>query len=195
MKSSWSNLDVTLLRRAILAESFWSVLSHDRRSIFRSVGEIRKGPAFLNRHLAIAARIDPATLPYDPEVISYVKAWRDAGGRAALVTATDETIARGNGRAYGDSAINPEATLETRHFDHMLAFDAETGRLIAEAGVILGGIIAAFLPRGWFPCVTPGTRFVTLGGMIAADVHGKNHNKELMQAWLHFIPAESLWIH
>ena len=116
------DLDGTLLRSDMLAESFWSVLSHDWRSIFRSVGEIRKGRASLKRHLVIAARIDPATLPYDPGVISYVKAWRDAGGRAALVTATD--------------------------FDQMLAFDAETGRLIAEAGVIPGGIIAAFLPRG-----------------------------------------------
>jgi len=60
----------------------------------------------------------------------------------------------------------------------MLAFDSHKGQLIAESGVILGDIIATFLPRGWFPIVTPGTKFVTLGGMIAADVHGKNHHKE-----------------
>ena len=63
------------------------------------------------------------------------------------------------------------------HFDRMIAFDPATGQLMAEAGVVLGDIIAAFLPRGWFPLVTPGTKFVTLGGMIAADVHGKNHHK------------------
>ncbi|MEL7460362.1 MAG: FAD-binding oxidoreductase [Pseudomonadota bacterium] len=87
-------------------------------------------------------------------------------------------IARGNGRAYGDSAISPAATLKTRHLNRMLAFDPETGQLVAEPGVLLGDIIAAFLPRGWFPLVTPGTKFVSLGGAIAADVHGKNHHKD-----------------
>jgi FAD/FMN-containing dehydrogenase len=60
----------------------------------------------------------------------------------------------------------------------MIAFDSDSGRLIAEAGVFLGDIIAAFLPRGWFPMVSPGTKFVTLGGAIAADIHGKNHHQE-----------------
>ena len=87
-------------------------------------------------------------------------------------------IARGNGRAYGDSAINASATIETRHLNRMVAFDQDTGQLIAEAGVLLGDVIATFLPRGWFPLVTPGSKFVTLGGAIAADVHGKNHHKD-----------------
>ena len=87
-------------------------------------------------------------------------------------------IARGNGRAYGDSAINVSATIDMRHFNRMIAFDPESGRLLAEAGVLLGDVISAFLPRGWFPLVTPGTKFVTLGGAIAADVHGKNHHKD-----------------
>ena len=65
-----------------------------------------------------------------------------------------------------------------KHFNRMLAFDGVTGQLIAEAGVLLADIISAFLPRGWFPSVTPGTKFVTLGGMIAADVHGKNHHRD-----------------
>lgn len=85
-------------------------------------------------------------------------------------------IARGNGRAYGDSAINRSATVKTEHLNRMHSFDAQTGQLVAEAGVLLGDIIATFLPRGWFPLVTPGTKFVTLGGAIAADVHGKNHH-------------------
>jgi FAD/FMN-containing dehydrogenase len=85
-------------------------------------------------------------------------------------------IARGNGRAYGDSAMNRACTVSTRRLDRMVGFDPDTGQLTAEAGVILGDVIAAFLPRGWFPAVTPGTRFVTLGGAIAADVHGKNHH-------------------
>lgn len=87
-------------------------------------------------------------------------------------------IARGNGRAYGDSAINRSATIEMRHFNRMIAFDPASGQVVAEAGVLLGDIIASFLPRGWFPLVTPGTKFVTLGGAIAADVHGKNHHKD-----------------
>ncbi len=93
-----------------------------------------------------------------------------------LVVSEPSLIARGNGRAYGDSAINSSATIQMRHLNRMIAFDPASGQLVAEAGVLLGDIIAAFLPRGWFPMVTPGTKFVTLGGAIAADVHGKNHH-------------------
>lgn len=98
---------------------------------------------------------------------------------AALRQLLDEggpMIARGAGRAYGDSALNAGLTVSTRRLDRMLAFDTEQGSLTAEAGVILGDIIRAALPRGWFPMVTPGTKFPTLGGLIAADVHGKNHH-------------------
>lgn len=95
-----------------------------------------------------------------------------------LVASEPSLIARGNGRAYGDSAINSGATVEMRHLNKMIAFDQTSGQLVAEAGVLLGDIIAAFLPRGWFLMVTPGTKFVTLGGAIAADVHGKNHHKD-----------------
>lgn len=85
-------------------------------------------------------------------------------------------IARGMGRAYGDSAMNAHQTIDMRSLNRMLAFDSETGQLVAEAGVMLGDVIEIFLPRGWFPAVTPGTKFVSIGGMIAADVHGKNHH-------------------
>ena len=85
-------------------------------------------------------------------------------------------IARGNGRSYGDSALSALNTVDMRGFGRMLGFDAATGQLVAEAGVMLADVIAAFLPQGWFPAVTPGTKFVTIGGMIAADVHGKNHH-------------------
>lgn len=95
-----------------------------------------------------------------------------------LVLSEHSVIARGNGRAYGDSAINPLATIEMRHLNKMISFDPSSGQLVAESGVLLGDIIAGFLPRGWFPMVTPGTKFVTLGGAIAADVHGKNHHKD-----------------
>ena len=97
---------------------------------------------------------------------------------AALQTLVAETgaIARGNGRAYGDSALSETNTIHMRHFNRMISFDDKTGVLVAESAVLAGDIIAAFLPHGWFLPVTPGTKFVTLGGMIAADVHGKNHH-------------------
>jgi FAD/FMN-containing dehydrogenase len=103
---------------------------------------------------------------------------RTEGDVAAALAAGGPVIARGNGRAYGDSAVSPGVTLDMRGMDRMLAFDAAGGVLVAEAGVMLADIITALLPRGWFPAVTPGTRFVTLGGAIAADVHGKNHHRD-----------------
>ena len=87
-------------------------------------------------------------------------------------------IARGNGRSYGDSAVNINNTVHMKHFNKMLEFNSESGLLTVEAGVLLADIIQCFLPRGWFPSVTPGTKFVTIGGLIAADVHGKNHHKQ-----------------
>ena len=86
-------------------------------------------------------------------------------------------IAWGNGRAYGDSAISTQNTIKMRRFSRVIKFNQETGELIAEAGILLSEIIKCFLPLGWFPFVTPGTQYVTLGGMIAADIHGKNHHK------------------
>lgn len=110
-----------------------------------------------------------------PAVECRLIAPRDEAGLAAAV-ARAPLIARGNGRAYGDSALNAGQTVSMRHFNRMLGFDPESGQLTAEAGVLLADIVDVFGPRGWFPPVTPGTKFVTLGGMIAADVHGKNHH-------------------
>lgn len=112
-----------------------------------------------------------------PALAATVHAPRDIDALRRLVTAQPALIARGNGRAYGDSAVNAAATVHMRHFNRMVSFDDTTGQLVAQAGVLLADIIDAFLPKGWFPKVTPGTKFVTLGGMIAADVHGKNHHK------------------
>lgn len=87
------------------------------------------------------------------------------------------SIANGNGRSYGDSALSISNTISMRHFNHMLEFNSKTGQLTLESGVLLADVVSSFLPLGWFPNVTPGTKFVTIGGMIAADVHGKNHHK------------------
>jgi FAD/FMN-containing dehydrogenase len=84
----------------------------------------------------------------------------------------------GNGRSYGDVCLNAGGTLlATRALDRLIAFDPASGVLECEAGVLLSEIIALLLPRGWFPAVSPGTAFVTVGGAIANDVHGKNHHR------------------
>ena len=87
-------------------------------------------------------------------------------------------IARGNGRAYGDSAVNKNLTITMTGMNKFLEWNNNSGELIAESGVLISDIIETFLPKGWFPFVTPGTKFITLGGAIACDVHGKNHHKE-----------------
>ena len=90
----------------------------------------------------------------------------------------DGIIPRGNGRAYGDAAIGAVRTLDLTGLNRICAFDISRGLLTVEAGVLLADIIATFGPRGFFPAVVPGTRFVTVGGAIAADVHGKNHHRD-----------------
>jgi FAD/FMN-containing dehydrogenase len=83
----------------------------------------------------------------------------------------------GNGRSYGDSCLNiGGALLKTRALDRFIAFDTESGSLICESGVLLADILRLTAPRGWFVPVSPGTQFVTVGGAIANDVHGKNHH-------------------
>ena len=83
----------------------------------------------------------------------------------------------GNGRSYGDVCLNENGTLlRTRRLDHFIAFDKATGRLTCESGVLLKDILDLIVPHGWFLPVTPGTCFVTVGGAIANDVHGKNHH-------------------
>ncbi|TDU28705.1 FAD/FMN-containing dehydrogenase [Panacagrimonas perspica] len=84
----------------------------------------------------------------------------------------------GNGRSYGDSCQNDGGfLLTTRGLDRYVAFDVDNGVIECEAGMLLEDVIEFALPRGWFLPVTPGTCFVTLGGAIANDVHGKNHHR------------------
>ncbi|HEX2871135.1 MAG TPA: FAD-binding oxidoreductase [Polyangiaceae bacterium] len=103
---------------------------------------------------------EPATRPQVAE-------WLDRAG----------TIARGLGRSYGDAAINAGGqVLGMTRLDGQLSFDESTGTLTCEAGLSLEEIIRRFGPRGWFPMITPGTKFVTVGGCIANDIHGKAHH-------------------
>lgn len=87
-------------------------------------------------------------------------------------------LAYGNGRSYGDTCQNEGGSIvDMRSLRRILSFDPETGLLEAEAGTLLSDIIAHVAPHGFFPAVVPGTQFVTLGGAIANDVHGKNHHR------------------
>lgn len=86
-------------------------------------------------------------------------------------------IPYGNGRSYGDSAL-AENIIYCKPYNYFLDFDEEKGVLHCQSGVLLSEIIEAFVPRGWFLKVTPGTKLITIGGAIASDVHGKNHHVE-----------------
>ncbi len=98
--------------------------------------------------------------------------------RQSLPRRTDSLLPFGLGRSYGDSCLNDNGSLLlTRGLDRWIRFDRDTGRLECEAGVSLDDIHHLTVPAGWFLPVTPGTRFVTVGGAIANDVHGKNHHR------------------
>lgn len=91
----------------------------------------------------------------------------------------ESKLGRGLGRAYGDAAVNGRgATILTEKLNRMLDFDQTSGVLRCEAGVSIEDLIETFMPRGWYPLVVPGTKFVTIGGAIASDIHGKNHHRD-----------------
>jgi hypothetical protein len=86
-------------------------------------------------------------------------------------------LPHGMGRSLGDSCLNDgNALLTTRGLNRIVSFDASTGHLVAESGVTFDAILRHVVPQGWFLPVTPGTRFVSIGGATANDVHGKNHH-------------------
>jgi FAD/FMN-containing dehydrogenase len=84
----------------------------------------------------------------------------------------------GNGRSYGDVCLNNGGTLvDVKSLNHFIRFCPDSGVLCCEAGILFSEILEHVVPKGWFLPVTPGTQFVTLGGAIANDVHGKNHHR------------------
>lgn len=89
----------------------------------------------------------------------------------------DSLIPRGLGRSYGDSSLNSDV-IATGRLDRMLAFDEKEGLLKCQSGVSLAEMLDVFVSEGWFLPVAPGTKFVSLGGAIASDIHGKNHHRE-----------------
>lgn len=84
-------------------------------------------------------------------------------------------LARGLGRAYGDAALNPEGLVLMERLDRFVTFDRKTGIVKAQAGLELAEMLNVTVPQGWIVPVIPGTKHVSLGGMAACDVHGKNH--------------------
>lgn len=84
-------------------------------------------------------------------------------------------IPRGNGRCYGDASLAGN-TVCTVKFDKILSFDADSGLFECQSGITLDQVLEVVVPKGWFLPVTPGTKFITIGGAIASDVHGKNHH-------------------
>jgi len=127
----------------------------------------------VNRKLSGWGRfpVEPCHL-YRPEKQSDLRAILHSGAESSY-------IPRGLGRSYGDAALNSDAgAICSARLNRFLSFDSETGLLECEAGVSFAEIMRCFLPRGFFLPVTPGTKWVTVGGAIAADVHGKNHHRQ-----------------
>lgn len=89
----------------------------------------------------------------------------------------NEVIARGNGRCYGDASLG-ENIFSTKRLNKFISFDRLNGIMECEAGVLLSEVLEVSVPQGYFLCVTPGTKLITIGGAIASDVHGKNHHGE-----------------
>ena len=111
-----------------------------------------------------------------PRIDTNFRTFRNELGAQDILREADSLVARGLGRCYGDSALNASNVASTLAYDNILEFSQSDGRLVCQAGLSLATILDVFLPRGWFLPVTPGTKFVTVGGALASDVHGKNHH-------------------
>ena len=87
-------------------------------------------------------------------------------------------LAYAQGRSYGDVCLNEDGILlDTQHLDHFIQYDKEKGILRCEAGVTFENILQLIIPHNWFLPVTPGTKYISVGGAVANDIHGKNHHK------------------
>lgn len=115
------------------------------------------------------------TLPPARQVLDFDDAVEALAGGAAR---PGSLLAFGNGRSYGDSCQNSlGAIVDMRPHQRVISFDTSSGLFEAEAGLMLAEVIRLAAPHGYFPAVVPGTQFVTLGGAVANDVHGKNHHR------------------
>ncbi|MCW8894447.1 FAD-binding oxidoreductase [Sulfurimonas sp.] len=112
-----------------------------------------------------------------PKIKNQKFSLRDVTSLNSYMSNTYEFIPFGNGRSYGDSAIN-ENIVHVKPYNNFLDFNEKNGILTCQAGVLLSEILDSVVKRGWFLKVTPGTKLITVGGAIASDVHGKNHHIE-----------------
>jgi len=110
-----------------------------------------------------------------PVMESDVLSFNSVTGLQQLVDSHSQMIPRGNGRCYGDASLAP-TTLLTLRLDKILSFDTGAGVFECESGLTLDEVLRVIVPRGWFLPVTPGTKFITVGGAMASNVHGKNHH-------------------
>lgn len=110
-----------------------------------------------------------------PVVESDVKSFSFTEQLREVLLQSNEIIARGNGRCYGDASL-AKNTLSTLKYDKILSFDTEKGIFECQSGLMLDKILGVIVPKGWFLPVTPGTKYITVGGAVASDVHGKNHH-------------------
>ncbi len=94
-----------------------------------------------------------------------------------FVKSRSEVIARGNGRCYGDASLG-EHIFSTKRLNKFINFDRLNGIIECEAGVLLSDVLEVIVPQGYFLYVTPGTKYISVGGAIASDIHGKNHHSE-----------------
>jgi decaprenylphospho-beta-D-ribofuranose 2-oxidase len=92
-----------------------------------------------------------------------------------IIKESKQFIPRGNGRCYGDASLAHE-TINTLKYDKILSFDTVNGIFECQSGLTLDQILEVIVPKGWFLPVTPGTKFITVGGAVGSDVHGKNHH-------------------
>lgn len=114
-------------------------------------------------------------LPYEESRVEIIAA--SSIKSFAPQTGSTKFLPIGAGRSYGDVGLNPKGTvLSTSELTKFISFDSNTGVLECESGVLIRDIQESFANRGWISPVTPGTSFVTVGGAIANDVHGKNHH-------------------
>ena len=136
------------------------------------MGTIMTGPFHPDSTLTSWGRVIRA-----PHRVARPRFGDEIAGLLKTLSPEQPGLAIGLRRSYGDSNLNPDgAIIDMTGLDRIIAFDPATGVMRAEAGLSLSQALQVLVPAGWFLPTTPGTRFVTLGGAVANDVHGKNHH-------------------
>jgi len=112
-----------------------------------------------------------------PVVKAQIKEFSNSSEANNRIQEVKNCVVRGAGLSYGDASLSTNI-ISTTHFNQIIQFDEQNGVIVAESGVTLDQVLQVIVPKGWFLPVTPGTKFITVGGAVAGDVHGKNHHSE-----------------